>query len=138
MSSTSISTVSESPALAHTFTHSASLSPETALDVPASMQPSPPSLDALQQCTSISSLRVALSALCRGHGELLRLDIVPAAQAGKQQALCLMRMQTLAQEHSLMRALGIGRFGGEMVLVVSLKPWLSAGNAPVLHGDRHH
>lgn len=84
------------------------------------MQISPPGLDALQRCVSISSLHVALSALCSGHGDVLRLDIVPAGQAGRRQAVCFLRMQTAAQEHSLMRALGIGRFGGELVLVVKL------------------
>lgn len=102
------------------------------------MQGKLPSLDALQQCTSISSLRADLVELCSDHGELMRLDIVPAVQAGRQQAVCLMRMRTPAQEHSLMRAMGIGRFGGELVLVVNLQPWLSASKEPAALGAQHH
>lgn len=77
-------------------------------------------LDDLRRCTSISMLRSALYALCSQHGQLRHLDIVAAAQAGRRQALCFLRMQTKAEEQSLVHALGIGRFGGEVVLVVHL------------------
>jgi hypothetical protein len=97
-----------------------------------------PGLDALQKCSSISSLRAALTALCSDHGELLRLDIVPTAQAGRQQAMCFMRLRTTAQELSLMRSLGIGRFGGELVLVVSLESWLHSSRGSAAHSELRH
>lgn len=37
-----------------------------------------------------------------------------------RQALCFLRMESAEQELQLARELGIGRFGGELVLVVDL------------------
>jgi hypothetical protein len=101
-------TVSAKPPVAHTFTRQ--------LDTAAA------SLDALQRCTSISSLREALSALCSRYGQLHGLNIVSSGQPGRRRALCFLRMQTSDQEKSLMHALGIGRFGGGLVLVLTLTP----------------
>lgn len=61
-----------------------------------------------------------MTALCSQYGQLLRLDILPAGRLGRQQVLCVLRMQTLAQDQRLMQALGIGRFGGDLVLVIDL------------------
>ncbi len=77
-------------------------------------------LDALRLCASTACLRAALTLLCSRHGQLLRLEILPTQQAGRRQALCFLRMQTQAQEQRVMRALGLGRFGGDLVLVVDL------------------
>ncbi len=38
----------------------------------------------------------------------------------KQQALCFVRMASEEEEQQLMSGLGIGRFGGELVVVVDL------------------
>lgn len=107
MSST-VTTVSAAHQVVHTFTRQ--------LDTAEA------SLDALQQCTSISSLRQELGALCSRYGQLHGLKIVPSGQPGQRQALCFLRMQTSDQETSLMHALGIGRFGGGLVLVLNLAP----------------
>lgn len=120
MNSTLMASSAATPAVVHTFTCSPDTASALAPVSPDSTLASPASLEALQWCTSISGLRVALGVLCRAYGDLRRLDIVPAAQGGRQQALCFLRLQTAAQEESLMRALGIGRFGGELVLVVKL------------------
>lgn len=121
MSSPSTSTSAGIQPLATTsLTFTRSVSPAFDAATKASAPASTLSLDLLQHCVSISSLRVLLQALCSSHGQLQRLDIVPAARVGRRQALCFLRMQTAAQEHSLIRALGIGRFGGELVLVVNL------------------
>lgn len=75
-------------------------------------------------------LRDELTALCRPYGQLLRLDILPAGGSGRQQVLCVLRMQTLAQDQRLMQALGIGRFGGDLVLVIDLSVPLATQVAP--------
>lgn len=78
-------------------------------------------LDPLKACPDSQALRAALHALCTPHGQIARLDILPTFQAGRQQALCFLRMATHEQEQLLMDRLGFGRFGGEIVIVVELK-----------------
>ncbi|WP_457282691.1 hypothetical protein [Polaromonas sp. P5_D5] len=59
--------------------------------------------------------------MCSRFGSVTQLNILPASHAGKQQALCFLRMATAEEEQRLMSGLGIGRFGGELVLVVDLQ-----------------
>jgi hypothetical protein len=77
-------------------------------------------LDLLQNCTDIHALRPLLHAICMGFGTVARLDILKASQIGKRQALCFLRMATSEQEEHLMRELGAGRFGGDIVVIVDL------------------
>jgi hypothetical protein len=69
----------------------------------------------------LAGLRSALDALCSRYGRLRHLTILPANHVGRQQALCFMRMANIEEEQRIMTALGIGRFGGELVLVVNLR-----------------
>lgn len=78
-------------------------------------------LDALLACSSTAGLRAALTELCKPFGELDRLEILTAGQ-GSRQALCFLRMHTPEQDRQLMQSWGIGRFGGDLVLVVSMAP----------------
>ncbi len=78
-------------------------------------------LEQLQQCPDPDSLRSALHALCGQYGEVTRLSVIPADHAGKRQVLCLLQMASREEEEHLMRGLGIGRFGGELVVVVNLQ-----------------
>jgi len=80
----------------------------------------PLELDQLQQCPDIATLQTALRNMCTRFGSVTQLNIVPAAHAGKQQALCFLRMASEEEEKKLMSGLGIGRFGGELVVVVDL------------------
>jgi hypothetical protein len=80
----------------------------------------PLELDQLQQCPDIPALRKALQKMCERFGSVTKLNILPAAHAGKQQALCFVRMASDEEEQKLMSGLGIGRFGGELVVVVDL------------------
>ena len=73
-------------------------------------------------------LKPALHSLCSRFGSVARLDVLSARQAGKHQALCFLRMDSPAQEMLLMKTLGIGRFGGHLVVVVDLCP-PDTGNA---------
>ena len=55
---------------------------------------SPLELDQLQQCPDIATLRTVLGTLCARFGTVTQLNILPAAHAGKHQALCFLRMAT--------------------------------------------
>lgn len=78
-------------------------------------------LDQLGRCPDMTALRSALGELCARFGSVTQLNILPATQAGKQQALCFVRMSSPEEERQLMSGLGIGRFGGELVVVVDLQ-----------------
>jgi hypothetical protein len=80
----------------------------------------PLELDQLQQCPDIATLQTVLRTMCTRFGSVKQLNIVPATHAGKHQALCFLRMSTEEEEQKLMSGLGIGRFGGELVVVVDL------------------
>lgn len=76
--------------------------------------------DELKNFPDIGALRPALHSLCSRYGSVARLDILAASQAGKRQALCFLRMDSAAQEQHLMHELGVGRFGGDLVVIVDL------------------
>lgn len=76
--------------------------------------------DHLKNYTDINTLKPALHSLCSRFGSVARLDILAASQAGKRQALCFLRMDSADQERQLMRELGVGRFGGDLVVIVDL------------------
>lgn len=77
-------------------------------------------LDQLQQCPDVATLQSRLRDLCSRFGSVTQLNILPSAHAGKQQVLCLLRMASAEEEAQLMSGLGIGRFGGELVVVIDL------------------
>lgn len=77
-------------------------------------------LETLERCDGIDKLHPALRLLCADFGAISRLDILPASHLGKRQALCFLRMDTVQQEENMIRELGIGRFGGDLILVVDL------------------
>lgn len=77
-------------------------------------------LEQLKDCADPSELRSALHALCSRFGSIIRLDILLASQAGKHQALCFFRLEAGEQEQQLICELGVGRFGGDLVVIVEL------------------
>ena len=85
-------------------------------------------LETLEGCDDIDTLHPALHALCSRFGSIARLDILPASHLGKRQALCFLRMDTDEQEEKIVHELGVGRFGGDLILVVDLVQ-LEAANA---------
>ncbi|RZJ26018.1 MAG: hypothetical protein EOO54_04355 [Haliea sp.] len=74
----------------------------------------------LKNYADITTLRPALHSLCSRYGSVARLDILAASQAGKRQALCFLRMDSPEEERELMSELGVGRFAGDLVMVVDL------------------
>jgi len=74
----------------------------------------------LKNCTDISALRLRMCSLFSRFGSIARLDILTARQAGKRQALCFLRMDSPEQEQQLMSEFGVGRFGGDIVVIIDL------------------
>jgi hypothetical protein len=77
-------------------------------------------INQLQNFSDIGALKPALHSLCSRYGSVARLDVLAASQAGKRQALCFLRMDSVEQERQLMSELGVGRFAGDLVLIVDL------------------
>jgi hypothetical protein len=82
----------------------------------------------LRQHSDVPSLKTALHQLCSEFGRITRLDILTAMHEGTKQAICFLRMERPEQEQQLMKSLGVGRFGGEVVFVLNL-------NTPVTTDD---
>jgi hypothetical protein len=76
--------------------------------------------DQLKNFSDIGTLKPAIHSLCSRYGSVARLDILAASQAGKRQALCFVRMDSADQERQLMSELGVGRFAGDLVMIVDL------------------
>jgi hypothetical protein len=83
----------------------------------------------LRQHRDVSSLKSALHQLCGQFGRIARLDILTAMHEGTKQAICFMRMERPEQELQLMKALGVGRFGGEVVFVLNLNVSVASEDA---------
>ncbi len=75
----------------------------------------------LRQHSDVTTLKTALHELCSRFGRIARLDILTAKHEDTKQAICFMRMEQPEQEQKLMKTLGVGRFGGEVVFVLNLK-----------------
>ena len=74
----------------------------------------------LVQCGDVGSLESALRTLCAEFGSVSQLDILTMTDAGKRQAVCLLRLDSSEQERRLMTKLGAGRFGEDLCVVVNL------------------
>jgi len=79
-------------------------------------------LDRLRHCPDVATLKPALHRLCEKFGRVARLDVLTAVHEGAKQAICFLRLESPEKEQTLMQALGVGRFGGEIVFVVDLNP----------------
>ena len=81
----------------------------------------------------ISIWRDRVYALFSEHGHVSRLDLVRADQAGQRRYLCFLRMASEQEDNAVALALGLGRFGGDLVMLISPDepalinpPWLNA------------
>lgn len=76
--------------------------------------------DTLNCCSDAASLRDALDALCAQFGRATRIEILTLAEASRRRALCLLRLESEAQENHLMAQLGGTRFGNDVLVIVDL------------------
>jgi hypothetical protein len=82
----------------------------------------PDRLRALAGCGDAASLRSALQELCTEFGKVTRIDVLTMAEAEKRRALCFLRLESAEQESRLMSALGVNRFGEDVLVVVDMPP----------------
>lgn len=75
----------------------------------------------LAQCGDVGSLASALRTLCSEFGSVSRLDMLTMIDAGKRQAVCLLRLDSSEQEQNLMRKFGASRFGEDLCVVVDMR-----------------
>lgn len=78
-------------------------------------------LEPLAACDDAASLRSAVNALCARFGKPRRIDVVTVAKAERRQALCFLKLESAKEESAMMAALGITRFGDELLIVVDLR-----------------
>ena len=77
-------------------------------------------LRSLTGCPDVAKLRSAIYELSAEFGEIAHMDILTVKRPGKRQALCLLRLESEAQERRLMANPGVTRFGSELLCVVDL------------------
>lgn len=92
-------------------------------------------------------LQDRLHALFSEHGQVRRLDLIRADQAGRRRFLVFVRMRTAQEDDAVALALGLGRFGGDLVMLISPDeddeinpPWFvgQPGAMPRLHQPQQH
>ena len=66
------------------------------------------------------TLHDQVQALFSRYGQVQRLDLVRADQGQVRRVMCFLRMASESQEQALVSALGMGRFGGDLVWVLAL------------------
>jgi len=77
-------------------------------------------IEELRHCPDVATLKPALQRLCEKFGRIASLDVLTAMHEGTKQAICFLRLDSPEKEEALMKTLGVGRFGGEVVFVVDL------------------
>jgi len=77
-------------------------------------------LKSLTGCRDVANLRSAIYELSTEFGEIAHMDILTVKRPGKRQALCLLQLESAAQERRLMANPGVTRFGSELLCVVDL------------------
>lgn len=82
------------------------------------MRAAPDRLKSLASCGDITSLKSAVNEICTEFGRVTRIDVLTTAEARKRRALCFLRLESPAQEQKLMNALGLPRFGDDVLVVV--------------------
>lgn len=75
----------------------------------------------LVQCGDAGGLEMSLRVLCSEFGSVSHLDILTMNNAGKRRAVCLLRLESMAQEQKLMSKLGAVRFGADLCVVVDMR-----------------
>ncbi len=77
-------------------------------------------VQSLCNCSDAASLQSAVSRICGEFGKVTRIAIMTLAETEKRRALCLLRLESEAQENILMHSLGASRFGDDVLMIVDL------------------
>jgi len=77
-------------------------------------------LKSLTNCRDVASLSSAVRELCTEFGKVTHIDVLTIAETERRRALCLLRMESVAQEQQLMTTLSASRFGDDVLIVVDL------------------
>lgn len=77
-------------------------------------------LNSLTGCCDAAGVRSAITDLCAEFGKVTRIDVLTLAADEKRRAVCLLRLESDAQERQLMSSLGISRFGDDVLMIVDL------------------
>ena len=85
--------------------------------------------DHLKNCTDASDLKRELRSMCSRFGSIMRLDVLMAKRGETRQAMCFWRMETPEREDEVMSEFGVGRFAGDLVMIVDLEAGESAAPA---------
>ena len=76
----------------------------------------------LKNCANVSDVKREIRVLCARFGSILRIDVLLARRGGMHQAMCFWRMESREREDEVMSEFGVGRFGGDLVMIVDLEP----------------
>jgi hypothetical protein len=76
----------------------------------------------LKNCASVSDVKREIRALCARFGSILRIDVLLTRRGGTRQAMCFWRMESPEREDEVMSEFGVGRFAGDLVVIVDLEP----------------
>ena len=77
-------------------------------------------VQSLGNCSDAASLQSAVSQICGEFGRITRIETMTLAATQKRRALCLLRLESEAQERRLMSSLGASRFGEDVLVIVDL------------------
>ena len=77
-------------------------------------------LRSLGGCGDVARLRSAIGELCAEFGNVKHIDVLTLAEAEHRRAVCFLRLESADQEQRLMSALGVSRFGDDVLVIVDL------------------
>ena len=77
-------------------------------------------VQSLGNCGDAASLQAAVSQICGEFGRITRIEVMTLAATEQRRALCLLRLESEAQERRLMSSLGASRFGEDVLVIVDL------------------
>jgi len=78
-----------------------------------------PSCDLTPSVPDVFAIKDRLQVLFSCFGRVQRLDLVRTHQGQSSRFMCFLRMGCPAEEQAVAQALGMGRFGGDLVMVLT-------------------
>ncbi len=78
--------------------------------------------ETLKSCSNAGDVKRELRSLCAPFGGISRIDVLMASHGSTRQALCFWRMESPEREEEVMCEFGVGRFAGDLVMIVDLEP----------------